>query len=220
VPTWAMGPKCCSNRNPEGLPVELTDLITAVLDEQGYESQPRHGLYHALPLTAADEVWAQLPDRLQALTPMQTIQGPGLLLRDVETAVQQVTAVERISPWQLENLIVAGPVGQMLARLGYRTRITWCQPHHFQPPLDGHGSVGVLIREVRVEQQANKKIGLALPLLPEWSDYLWQHGRQQRLITLLDDGKGQGYAAWQVKPAPSTWQEVVQTGIVSGQIAF
>jgi hypothetical protein len=322
-------------RDPEGLPAELTELITAVLGEHGYESQPRNGLYHALPLTAADEVWAQLPDKLQALTPVQTTQGPGLLLSDVETAVQEVTAVERISPWQLENLIVAGPVGQVLTRLGYRTRITWCQPHHFQPPLDGHGSVGVLIKAVRVSCEPNKKISLAdglsvftpaltlddkaqtlvylemvgakqsvranwaalmgkgkshwferrqvaldgmkehvkvqshlpcgwhhmvlihkqaslkemnpeqpfylldngrqpipplfypmlnkslaLPLLPEWSDYLWQSGRQQRLITLLDDGRGQGYAAWQVKPAPSTWQEVVQTGIVSGQIAF
>jgi hypothetical protein len=61
---------------------------------------------------------------------------------------------------------------------------------------------------------------LALPLLPDWSDYLWQCGRQQRLIALLDDGKGQGYAAWQVKPAPTVWQEVVQAGIVSKQIAF
>jgi hypothetical protein len=61
---------------------------------------------------------------------------------------------------------------------------------------------------------------LALPLLPEWSDYLWQHGRQQRLITLLDDGKGQGYAAWQVKPAPAVWQEVVQAGLQAKAIAF
>jgi hypothetical protein len=115
-------------RDPEGLPAELTELITAVLGEHGYESQPRNGLYHALPLTAADEVWAQLPDKLQALTPVQTTQGPGLLLSDVETAVQEVTAVERISPWQLENLIVAGPVGQVLTRLGYRTALPGVSP--------------------------------------------------------------------------------------------
>ncbi len=51
---------------------------------------------------------------------------------------------------------------------------------------------------------------LALPLLPEWAGYLWENGRLRRLITLLDAGEGQGYAAWQVLPVPDEWQAVVK----------
>ena len=61
---------------------------------------------------------------------------------------------------------------------------------------------------------------LALPLLSDWAEYLWQNGRERHLITLLNDGEGQGYATWQVLPAPEAWQEVVQTGIVRKQIVF
>jgi hypothetical protein len=61
---------------------------------------------------------------------------------------------------------------------------------------------------------------LAVPILAEWSDYLWEQGRTQQLIALLDDGDGQGYAAWRVAPAPEAWQEVVQEGIVAGEIQF
>jgi len=58
-------------------------------------------------------------------------------------------------------------------------------------------------------------VALALPLLPDWSDYLWQRGRQRKLITLCDDGNGQGCAAWQVKPTSTVWQELVQAGLVA-----
>lgn len=61
---------------------------------------------------------------------------------------------------------------------------------------------------------------LALPLLPDWSDYLWQSGRQRQLITLLDEGKGQGYAAWRVLPAAGVWEEIVTAGVGGGDIAF
>lgn len=37
---------------------------------------------------------------------------------------------------------------------------------------------------------------LALPLLEERSDYLWQYGCTQYLITLLDNGERQGDAVW------------------------
>jgi hypothetical protein len=61
---------------------------------------------------------------------------------------------------------------------------------------------------------------LALPLLPEWADYLWRNGCERNLISLLDEGEGQGYAAWRVLPADKEWQGVVQTGLAAKQIAF
>ena len=54
---------------------------------------------------------------------------------------------------------------------------------------------------------------LALPLLPEWAGYLWANGREGKLISLLDGGEGQGYAAWRVLPAPENWQEIVEGGL-------
>jgi hypothetical protein len=61
---------------------------------------------------------------------------------------------------------------------------------------------------------------LAVPLLEEWAGYLWEEGRARDLISLLDDGQGQGYAAWRVLPAPEAWQTVVQEGIAVGTIRF
>jgi hypothetical protein len=61
---------------------------------------------------------------------------------------------------------------------------------------------------------------LALPLVPDWSGYLWEHGRERKLIKLLDGGEGQGYAAWRVLPAPKEWQEVVQVGLGGRVIMF
>ena len=61
---------------------------------------------------------------------------------------------------------------------------------------------------------------LALPLLPEWAEYLWANGRELSLITLLDDGEGQGYAAWRVLPAHEMWQSVMQAGLQAEAIAF
>ncbi|MEJ2751045.1 MAG: hypothetical protein P8183_24540, partial [Anaerolineae bacterium] len=39
---------------------------------------------------------------------------------------------------------------------------------------------------------------LAVPVLEEWAGYLWENGRARNLITLMNDGEGQGYAAWRV----------------------
>jgi hypothetical protein len=61
---------------------------------------------------------------------------------------------------------------------------------------------------------------LAVPLLPAWSDYLWQRGRQEKLITLLNNGEGQGYAAWRVLPAPAEWEKVVARGLKAGRLTF
>lgn len=61
---------------------------------------------------------------------------------------------------------------------------------------------------------------LALPLLPEWAGYLWERGRERKLIHLLDKGEGQGYAAWRSLPAPEAWQQIVQAGLAEGKIGF
>jgi hypothetical protein len=61
---------------------------------------------------------------------------------------------------------------------------------------------------------------LALPLLANWSEYLWANGREQNLITLLDKGEGQGYAAWRVLPALEEWQAIIESGLQAQNIAF
>jgi hypothetical protein len=61
---------------------------------------------------------------------------------------------------------------------------------------------------------------LALPLLESWSAYLWENGRERDLISLLNDGEGQSYAAWRVLPGPDMWQEVISNGLRLGQIVF
>ncbi|MCB0014216.1 MAG: hypothetical protein KDE34_20025, partial [Anaerolineales bacterium] len=61
---------------------------------------------------------------------------------------------------------------------------------------------------------------LALPLLEDWLAYLWTTGREQNLITLLDQGKGQGFAAWQVTPSGEAWQNILEAGLQSDQIQF
>ena len=61
---------------------------------------------------------------------------------------------------------------------------------------------------------------LALPLLPKWAGYLWENGREHQLITLLDAGEGQGYAAWRTLPTSKEWQNVIQIGLRHKDIVF
>jgi hypothetical protein len=61
---------------------------------------------------------------------------------------------------------------------------------------------------------------LALPLLPDWADYLWREGRAARLIFLLDKGQGQRYAAWRVLPSPDKWQAIVKNGLANGPLSL
>ena len=61
---------------------------------------------------------------------------------------------------------------------------------------------------------------LAIPVLETWADYLWVSGREEKLIKLLNEGAGQGYAAWRVLPAPEVWQQVVQEGLAMKRLAF
>jgi hypothetical protein len=232
-------------------------------------------------------------------------------------------------------MVKNGRISQALRQLGYQTELTWCQPYHFQPKLGDGRTHQVILKEVRVQNDPNKKLSLAkglavltpalaiddvdetlvylemigakqsvkanwaalvgggkahwigrkrlqldgmkehvkiqatlpcgwadhilihkqaslkemnpeqpfyllddgtqpipplfypmldkclaLPLLPEWAGYLWENGRVCNLITLLDDGKGQGYAAWRVLPALEEWQSLVQNGLQCRQIRF
>jgi hypothetical protein len=61
---------------------------------------------------------------------------------------------------------------------------------------------------------------LALPLLPAWAESLWFRGRECDLITLLNNGDGQGYTAWRVLPASERWQRLVEKGLQCRQITF
>jgi len=61
---------------------------------------------------------------------------------------------------------------------------------------------------------------LAIPLLETWAGFLWERGRQEKLVALLHDGAGQGYAAWRVLPAPAAWQAVVSSGLGLKSISF
>jgi hypothetical protein len=57
---------------------------------------------------------------------------------------------------------------------------------------------------------------LAIHVPEAWVDYLWARGREAgqgaKLIALLNDGAGQGYAAWRVLPAPEAWQQWCRKG--------
>ena len=61
---------------------------------------------------------------------------------------------------------------------------------------------------------------LAIPLLESWAPVLWEQGRVRGLIEPLNDGRGQGYAAWRVLPAPAEWEQVVQAGLAGKAISF
>jgi len=49
---------------------------------------------------------------------------------------------------------------------------------------------------------------------------LWENGRAQELITLLDEGEGQGYAAWRVLPIAEEWQGIVTGGLQKKALCF
>ena len=311
----------------------LQTIITETLQAQGYRPTPQDGEYRPLPVTLAPEAETNLLKKLAAIPPVMTEFGQALLLRDVLTAV--VGQDQAIGEWQAEQLVRDGRIGQALRQLGYQTEMTWCQPYHFQPKLGDDRTHQVILKEIRVQNDPNKKLSLAkglavytpaiaiddvddtlvylemvgakqsvkanwaalvgggkvhwigrkrirldgmkehvkiqatlpcgwadhilihkqaslkemnpeqpfyllddgtrpipsvfypmlnkclaLPLLPEWAGYLWENGRERNLITLLDEGEGQGYAAWRVLPAPDIWQEVVQEGLIGKQIAF
>jgi hypothetical protein len=269
--------------------------------------------------------------------------GPALLLRDMLAAVMPILGIETVSDWQAEQLLENGVLGEALGRLGYRREKSWCQPYHFRPRPEDREARQVILKEIRVTRDPERRLSLAdglsvyapavvldpeedeivylevvgakqavranwaalvggsrsgsgrsgrvhwfgrqrieldgmknhrlvqaalpcgwsdyilihkqaslqamnpqepfyllddgsrqipalfyamlnkclaIPLLEAWADYLWTKGREGKLIALLNDGMGQGYAAWRVLPAPKAWQQVVQGGLLARQIDF
>jgi len=313
----------------------LASLVRQVLDEHGYEPEPEEREYRPRPLLVPDDAGARLDETLAALEPVQTEFGEGLLWEKVLETARQALDVAHIGEWQAEQLLASGVVGDALGQMGYRREATWCQPYHFQPRLDGGNACQVILKEIRITCDPERRLSLAdglsvytpavvldpdsdevvylemvgakqavranwaalvgakvqwigrqrieldgmknhalvqaslpcgwsdyvlihkqaslqamspeepfylldggseqripslfypmlnkclaIPLLASWSDYLWARGREERLIELLNDGAGQGYAAWRVLPAPEEWQRVVQIGLAAAQLQF
>lgn len=61
---------------------------------------------------------------------------------------------------------------------------------------------------------------LPLPLLATWQTYLWTYGKDAQLITLVNEGQGQQYAAWRILPDLAAWQTLVQTGLQRATLHF
>jgi hypothetical protein len=315
----------------------LQALVAEVLPCWGYCPTPEGGEYRLRPVALVGETAAELGDRLAGIEPVMTELGPVLLWREVAETI----CAEAVSAWQAEQLVRDDRVARALRQVGYQTELKWCQPYHFQPKRTGHEAEQVVLQEVRVRQDPQKKLSLAkglavftpaltiddqddtlvylemvgakqsvqanwaalvgacgghrgskvhwlgrqrvrldgmkehvkiqatlpcgwanqilihkqaslkemnperpfyllddgtqaipplfyamlnkclaLPLLPDWADYLWADGRERRLITLLDEGLGQGYAAWRVLPTAEEWQGVVADGLERKQIQF
>ena len=311
----------------------LQTIITETLEANGYRPTPEDGEYRPLPVSIDSEAEGDIIEKLAALTPVETEFGLALLLKALLTAV--IGPNQPISEWQVEQLVKDGRISQALRQLGYQTELTWCQPYHFQPKLEGHDAQQVILKEVRVKNDPAMKLALAkglavftpalaiddvddtliylemigakqsvkanwaalvgagkvhwlgrkrirldgmkehvkiqatlpcgwanhilihkqaslkemnpeqpfyllddgmqtipplfypmlnkclaLPLLPEWTGYLWENGRLRKLVMLLDAGEGQGYAAWRVLPGAEEWEGIVNEGLSSRQISF
>ncbi len=325
------------------LPPTLAQIIVESLRASGYGETAVAGQHQPQPLQWDAAGLARMRVGLAGLTPVMTVKGAGLWLRDILELAQEVTGVVGIGEWQAEQLIEEGEVSQTLRALGYQAKLAWCKPLRPAPGAASqagtNGATGeaewVILKEVRVRHDpqrqvslatglgvyapgltideanhtfvylhmvgvkqsvkanwaalagggkvhwvGNKRIqlegmkghiklagslscgwvecilihkqaslqamnperpfyllddggqpipplfyamlnkALALPLLAAWTGYLWDNGRARNLITLLDDGEGQGYAAWQVMPAGEAWQEIVQAGLAGGEIGF
>lgn len=133
----------------------LQTIVSETLQAHGYRPTPQDGEYRPLPVTVAAET--NLQEKLASLSPVMTELGQALLLRDVVDALGVVS----ISEWQAEQLVADGRVSQVLRQLGYQTELTWCQPYHFQPKLEGHDAQQVILKEVRVKNDPTRKLSLA-----------------------------------------------------------
>ncbi len=313
---------------------ELEVCLQQQLAEAGYETKPKDGEYRPLPLKLPDNIEEQFQQLLPAIPQHQTQLGTALLFLDVVRVLQEMLDLPTLSDWQVNQLVTTGVLGKVLRQVGYQAVLQWLQLYQFIPPLDDMGEQLVMLKEVRVQNDANRQLSLAkglavytpavvfdsdndnivylemvgykqsvranwaalvakkicwigrqriyldgmkehvmlrsslpcgwvdhilihkqasiremnpeepffllddgrhaipplfypmlnkclaVPVLEEWAGYLWENGRAHKLITLLNNGKGQGYAAWRALPAPDEWQEVVQAGLSNGQISF
>jgi hypothetical protein len=142
----------------DDLAPKLQAIVAEILQAHGYRPTPESGEYCPLTVSLSPSV-VNIPERLAALPPVMTTFGPGLLLRDVQTAVG--ASDQPISQWQAEQLLQSNPLRHALWQLGYHIEPTWCQPYHFQPKLDGHEARLVILKEVQVQHDPDKKLSLA-----------------------------------------------------------
>ena len=140
---------------------ELAAIVADVLQAHGYQAEPEAGEYRPVPVAVPPDATSSLITSLEPLPAVNTDFGPALLLRDVLAAVKPVLGVETLNDWQMEQLVQKGVLGQTLQRLGFQTELTWCRPYHFQPPLGDDQSHQVLLKEVRVQHDPDKKLSLA-----------------------------------------------------------
>src|SRR5690606_38941412 len=115
----------------------LAALLQQVMDEQGYDPEPVGREYRPRPLALPEDADARLDKALATLKPAQTESGEALLWEKVLETARRSLELDRIGEWQAEHLLKSGMVGDILARMGYRRELSWCQPYHFQPRLDG-----------------------------------------------------------------------------------
>lgn len=140
---------------------ELATIVPDILQVHGYRAEPEAGEYRPVPVAVSPDATQPLASALESLPAVNTDFGPALLLRDVLAAVKPVLGVETLSDWQMEQLVQNGVLGQALQRLGFQTELTWCRPYHFQPSLGDDRSHQVLLKEVRVQHDPDKKLSLA-----------------------------------------------------------
>lgn len=313
----------------------LQAIISEVLQANGYHPTPEEDEYLPTPIPLSAAIEVDIGAKLTTIAPVMTSLGSCLMLRDCLAVVQATTQVETINEWQIEQLVQEGALGRALRQMGYKTELTWCQAYQFQPRLGDERAHQVILKEVRVQNDPDRKLSLAkglavytpaitiddmhdtlvylemigarqsvkanwaalvggekvhwigrkrlrlegmknhvkiqstlpcgwtdhilihkqaslqemnpgqpfyllddgvhpipplfyamlnkslaLPMLEGWASYLWQNGREYNLIALLDNGEGQGYAAWRVMPASEAWQEITESGLKRQQITF
>ncbi len=58
---------------------------------------------------------------------------------------------------------------------------------------------------------------VAAPMLPSWTEWLWQEGQEQKLIHALDTTRGTH--AWRVQAEDADWLALIQRGIQEGQLS-
>jgi hypothetical protein len=314
---------------------ELETIVNEALQAGGYVPTINDGQYHPMPLPFTPETETAVLAGLSDLPTVTTTFGQGLLLTDLLDFIKSHVPIETISEWQAESLVSTGAISDALRQLGYQAESTWCQAYDIQSPLDKEQAQEVILKEIRVKHEADKRISLAkglsvlapaltiddkdntlvylemlghkeavkanwaalmgggkthwldgtriqldgmkahvkmqtslpcgwadhvllhkqaslkamnpeapfyllddgsqaiprlfyamlnkalaIPIMSEWAMYLWQNGREAKLVNLLDGGKGQGYAAWRVKSAPDGWQKIIQVGLEEKQIEF
>ena len=140
---------------------ELAAIVAELLQAHRYQVEPEAGEYRPVPVNVSPDATPSLTTVLDPLPTVNTDFGPALLLRDVLAAVKPILGVVTLTDWQMEQLVQKGVLRQALRRLGFQTELTWCRPYHFQPPLGGDQSHQVLLKEVRVQHDPDKKLSLA-----------------------------------------------------------